>query len=861
MVARALLRGRFVTARPPDEALRLARLNRLALLGTPAEERFDHLTRLAALTLRAEVAAITLVGDDVAWLKSSFGAPQRWVPRGSTICSQTLLEEGVHEVSDVVADGRFERSGVTGAYLGIPLGAGHGHSALGALCVVTKAPRRFTPHDHAVITELGRLTEALLFEAPATELNQRLERRIATETLARAELERSNRRLSVLGGIAALGVSPPDGDARTPLDLIGHALELVSRLAPDVRVSWSTLERDGRYATLASHGPASMKTTTGLTGTVALAPDHLAQLLAGRPVVTNDLFANVSTQGLADDWGAIDVRASVEFAVPANGGAFWLMCLDASTPRTWDEGFVDVIEEVARQLALVLRATIAHAEEQKAMARLMTVLASQDSGVLVENERREVVLLNAAFLKVIGLAGAPADFVGQDVKAAFREPARRIASSAFIERVDELLAHGARVTGEIVRLPDGRIFERDFVPVTLAGRAAGTLWQYRDVTRRIREHEQLEQARNTALEANLAKSAFLATISHEIRTPLNGVLGTLSLLLERVEPCHHPLLRTAADSADVLLRLLTDILDASKMEAGKLSLTNTPFAPGEALGRVVALFQSKARARGLTLELTQAPTFPAQVLGDVHRFEQIVANLVSNALKFTEQGRVTVHASTNASALLVSVHDTGPGIPAALYGRLFEKFSQGDESRTRKYGGSGLGLAISAELATLMGGHLRHVPTATGARFDIELPLPHTGALTRLTPAPTLREFPGVKVLVVDDNAVNRLVAVSHLEKLGCVVTEAVDGAEAVERASETDFQLIFMDCHMPGVDGFEATRRLRGLKGAALPIVALTASALEEDVKLCTASGMNAVLTKPVKRSDFVAALEQFVR
>ncbi|MBM4776644.1 MAG: response regulator [Archangiaceae bacterium] len=850
-----------MTARPPDEALRLDRLSRLSLLGTAAEDRFDHLTRLAALTLKAEIAAITLVGDETAWLKSAFGTPQRWVPRTSTICSQTVMERGVHEVSDVPADGRFASSGVTGAYLGVPLGGSSDASALGALCVVTAAPRRFTPHDYAVMSELGRLAEALLFEAPATELNHHLQQRIATEAVARAELEHSNRRLGVLGGIAALGLSTPDVDARTPFDLIEQALGLVSRLAPEVRVSWSSLERDGRYTTLASHGPASMKTTTGLTGTVALAPDHLAQLLAGRPVVTTDLFASIATQGLAGDWGAIDVRASVEFAVPAAGGSFWLMCLDSATAREWDRGFVDVIEEVARQLALVLRATLAHAEEQKAMARLVTVLASQDSGVLVENERREVVLLNAAFLNVIELGGTPADYVGKDVKAVFREPARRLASSAFIERVDELLAHGARVTGEIVRLPDGRVFERDFVPVTLAGRAAGTLWQYRDVTRRIRELEQLEQARNAALEANLAKSAFLATISHEIRTPLNGVLGTLSLLLEQLDPRHHGLVRTAADSADVLLRLLTDVLDASKLEAGKLAITNAPFGPGEALGRVVALFEPKAREKGLTLELTQAPSFPPQVMGDVHRFEQIVGNLVSNAIKFTDAGRVLVSAGTQGSALLVSVHDTGPGIPSALYGRLFEKFRQGDESRTRRHGGSGLGLAISADLASLMGGQLRHVPTATGARFDVELPLPRAVPQTTPTPVPAARLFPGVKVLVVDDNAVNRLVAVSHLKKLGCSVEEAVDGADALDRAHDTDFHLIFMDCHMPGVDGFEATRRLRQQKGASLPIIALTASALEEDVKLCTASGMDGVLTKPVKRADFVTVLERFVR
>ncbi len=640
--------------------------------------------------------------------------------------------------------------------------------------------------------------------------------RDASEERARAEeleeTRRTRRQLSEAAGIGTWTFEPQDGRIEWSQDL----LNLTGFQKDEVTNGEQLFARVHPADRKATQEKMGLAVATGVGGTL----EHRLKV-GGRWTVWRATFQTV----------------------PRPGGVFALKGIS--------EDITELVRarEAARKGELKMKK--AQREAQANSQRLAVALEAAQAGVYEIDHVAKTFWASPEFVKITGQGNATYEeatklrFPGfhPDDLPHVRENFRSLQTGQ--DRAGSFEARIVRPDGETrwVRLSH-------HLKVGKGGRWLKAVGLIHDFDERKRQEIALQEAQRAAEAAGEAKAAFLANMSHEIRTPMNGVMGVLHLLkAEKLTEEGRHMLDEALSCGNMLAELLNDVIDFSKIEAGRLELACEPVDPRLLVEGVVRLLKPIAEGKGLTVMLDVDPGL-GWVNADPVRLRQALFNLVGNAVKFTERGSVKVRCcAPEPGKLRFDIIDTGVGIPAEVQDRVFQRFDQGDASTTRKFGGSGLGLAITQKLAEMMSGAVGFSSEeGLGSTFWLEVAAEPADAVapTNDTLEPVLE---GLRVLVVEDNATNRMIATKLLESLGADVATAADGYLGVEAAAQGGFHLILMDVQMPGIDGLEATRRIRALGGAAAetPVVALTANVLAHQRRAYLDAGMDGVVGKPI--------------
>ncbi len=618
----------------------------------------------------------------------------------------------------------------------------------------------------------------------------------------------------------------------------------------------------GRWAEMLGYTADALEPLTHEKFQSMLHPDDFGRMAADRP----------------GELALGDAAFEGRFRMQHRNGA-WLNILSRGKVVQRDENGAPLLV-TGVHLDMTHQAELEHQlSEERAMLKM--VLETSVTAIVVIDETGKLIFANEEAEAVLHLTRSEME------SRQFNDPAWKLERPEGGRIADDEIPVGmvfktrtpVRDSRLAIAWPDGtrRILSINAAPIHLANGAMNVVASFIDLTDELAATERLEDARRRAEESNRTKSMFLANMSHEIRTPLNGVLGMAEVLEGSItNPAHLRMIGTIRSSGETLLTVLNGILDMSKIEAGKMELEAVPFVPLELLRHTDTVFSLQAEESGIDFEVTSSVGANRTMLGDPHRIQQILNNLLNNAFKFTEKGRITLKLSCRVgSPMSFEVADTGPGMPEDQAARVFESFVQADGSVTRRYGGTGLGLSIVKELVTLMGGTitLKSVE-GKGTTVVVVLPLVEAEAGVPSVKIPTTEDtsdavLVGCRILIADDNITNRLVLTEMLESSGAIIESAENGRQAVDmwakgQASRVAYQVLLLDITMPVLDGLGAIRLIREAEAKAghaeVPAIAITANAMPHQISDYIMGGFDSHLSKPFRKRDLLQAIRSLL-
>ncbi len=805
-------------ALPEYEEQRLKALRYLGILDTPPDEGFDRLTRVIKSQFDVPIVLVSLIDDHRQWVKSKQGTDISEISREYSMCAHAILGDDLFYVSDAREDPRFvDNPFVIGEpfvrfYTAIPLSV-DGGLKVGTLSIIDTKPRKLTSDQIASFRDFGDCVEQQLVQSRLQDnanflVSQTSRLNTLLETIADGIVT-----IDSASNVESLNTQAAHLFGYEPYEILGKNF---NQLMPDLgRGGW-----DGYTSILFGDGcidgvdAEQIKQVMGLRKDGTLFPMDLSvrvMYLEGKRLYTG-IIRDVTDRKAVDD--------------ELKRGQQLLEVMKENVPVG-----ISVFDE-NKKLVVVN-------QEALALFRLPEELAQ----------------LGTTYPTIIRYFAERGDFGEGDVDDIVKDRVR-IGHSPERQRFLRSIIDGNRTVEVNTRpMPGG-----------------GVVSLYLDITERLRSEEKLEKLLFQANAANQAKTDFLSTISHEIRTPLNGVIGMAQMLGHTdMNSEQQEKLDIILKSGNTLLELINDVLDMSKIEAGNLEIEYIPCDLRDVVTSVKAPFEVTTKNKGVEFRTFVDPKIAAHHISDPTRLHQIIMNLLSNALKFTDMGSVELavrlreELDDNIQYVGISVEDTGVGVPEDRLSSIFDSFSQADSSVTRKFGGTGLGLSIVKNLVTLMGGTITlSSEIGKGSCFEIILPI----AVASKKEAETLatgslvsedQSTVSLKVLVAEDNDVNVLITAAFLKKIGHDCQIAENGVEALRMFEDGNFDLILMDIHMPEMDGIEATRKLREREdGQFIPIIGLTADAFKERHAHFIEVGMDDVLTKPFTEEQLVEVMSK---